>query len=99
METVKIVFTEFGPKITMRFTGARIREKIDEALKSDRKVIFCFTGVETISESFADECFGKLIPTFSSGFIQEKTSYEDTNPFIQNAIRKALVERIRKESE
>ncbi|QQR50286.1 STAS-like domain-containing protein [Candidatus Nomurabacteria bacterium] len=99
MDTVKIVFTEFGPDITMRFTGVSARGKIVDALNDSKKVVFCFTGVETISESFADECFAKLLTIFPLEFIKENTSYEDANPFIKEVIKKAFVERIQGESE
>jgi hypothetical protein len=98
METTRIEFGEIGVNIGTRFAGHNTREKIVDALKSGKKVVFCFTGVEKVSESFADECFAKLLEIFTSEFIRDNTSYEGADPFIKGAIRKAFVERIQIEA-
>lgn len=89
-----IEFSDYGTDLGARFTGAAIREKILDAFKDGKKVIFDFTGVDSISEQFADECFSKLLESFNLNDIKEKTAYKDANPFIRVAIDKANKEKL-----
>lgn len=57
---MKINFSSLRPHLGTRFLGETMRKGIELALKEKEFVTFDFSGVEFISHSFADECFGKL---------------------------------------
>jgi hypothetical protein len=91
---MKIEFGIYGTHIGTRFAGASVREKIERNFESVDKFIFDFTGVETLSNSFADECFAKLIFKFEMVDIKDKTTFEGANPFIKAVIANAFKERL-----
>ncbi|MBP6858048.1 MAG: STAS-like domain-containing protein [Candidatus Pacebacteria bacterium] len=98
MEPYKIEFGHIGVHIGTRFAGASVRERIERVFNETKKFIFDFTGVETLSESFADECFAKLIEKFDMSEIQTKSDFVNANPFIKGVIKKAYIERMRKKA-
>jgi len=75
--------------------GAAVRNKIAEHIASGERVIFDFDGVEVISNSFADECFAKLLLDFDLPFIKAHTTFQHANPFIKATIANAFKERLR----
>lgn len=83
-----------GVHLETRFAGASIREKIISSFNETDKFIFDFTGVETISNTFADECFAKLIFNFKREEIKEKTAFQNASPFIKAVIVNAFNERL-----
>lgn len=58
-----IEFGHIGTHLGTRFAGASVREKILADFDEVERFVFDFSGVETVSNSFADECFAKLIFT------------------------------------
>ena len=89
-----IEFGEIGTHIGTRFAGASVREKIEAVFETTEKFIFDFTGVETISKSFADECFAKLLFKFEMSEIKNKTTFQNASPFIKAVIANEFKERI-----
>ena len=91
---MKIEFCHFGNHLGTRFAASSIREKIVLSFNDTDRFIFDFTGVETVSNSFADECFAKLIFDFDFQEIKNKTSYQNATPFIKTVIANAFKERL-----
>jgi hypothetical protein len=91
---MRIEFGSIGTHLGTRFAGASVREKIERNFESVDKFIFDFVGVETLSNSFADECFAKLIFKFEMSDIKEKTTFEGANPFIKAVIANAYKDRL-----
>jgi hypothetical protein len=89
-----INFNKIGSHVGTRITGASIREKIEQAFKDGKRVIFDFEGVASISPSFADECFAKLLLTYEYEQLKEKSTFRNTSPFIKRPIENAFVERL-----
>jgi len=55
-----------GSHLGARVHGAEVRASIIEALKTgEEKIVFDLSNVKSISNSFADECFAKLVMFFS----------------------------------
>jgi len=46
------------------------------ALSKNEFVVFDFEGVDFISHSFADECFGKLLLTIKLSELKQKTTFK-----------------------
>lgn len=55
-----IKLSEYGKSVGTRELGAQIREKVLPIIKSNRQILFDFSGISIISSAFADELFGKL---------------------------------------
>jgi hypothetical protein len=98
MEPYKIEFGEIGTHLGTRFAGASKREKIESVFENTEKFIFDFTGVETVSNSFADECFAKLLFKFEMEKIKEKTTFQNASPFIKAVIANAFKSRMEDEA-
>ncbi len=94
-----IQFGLIGKNLSARFSGAECRGEIMPELTKGRKVICNFNGVESVSNAFADECFGKLLNTFESSTIRDLIIYKETIPFVRYNITQAIMERIRENAE
>lgn len=93
---MNIKFSEFGSSLGTRDLGAKIRKEIEESIAKDEKVIFDLDGMEIISNSFADECFAKLLLKFDFDIIKSKTSFVNGNNENNKIILKAFKDRIKK---
>jgi hypothetical protein len=89
-----IEFGHIGKQLGTRIAGASVREQIVDAIKNDQKVVFDFTGVEVVSNSFADECFAKLTLFFSLDKVKESTHFQNASPFIKAVIANSFKERL-----
>lgn len=56
--------------------------------------IFDFDSVNLILNSFADECFGKLIKEVGLEKTKKLTTFENMNPCVELVIKKAIKDRI-----
>lgn len=88
-----IILRNFGESIGTRVLGEKIRQGVISDLSSGIKVTFDLSGVEVLSNSFADECFGKLLAFFPLSFIKEHTHFANTNDFVRMVILKAIQQR------
>ena len=57
-------FINIGTSLGTRVKGEEVRKQLVQLLNEDQNIIFDFSGVEIVSNSFADECFAKLIFSF-----------------------------------
>ncbi len=91
---VRLSINEYGDLLVSPHYGLLIREKIEGVLSDPRKkVIIDFSGVQSIGEAFADNCFGKLYPQFSVENIESRITYENAQDSITCSIRKAYERR------
>lgn len=93
---MNIKFLKFGSSLGTRDLGAKIREEVEQSIYNDEKVIFDLDGMEIISNSFADECFAKLLLKFDFDIIRSKTSFINGNNENNKIILKAFKDRIKK---
>lgn len=89
-----IEFKHIGTSLGTRATGKEVREQIEAELKAGNKVVFDLNGVDVVSNSFADETFGKLVLTFDLPFIKALTTFKNANPFVQQTIALAFRQRL-----
>lgn len=89
-----IAFKEIGAHLGTRIAGASVRKNIVEAFGNTEKIVFDFSEVQTVSNSFADECFAKLIFDFQFDVIKSKTTFSNASPFIKAVIANAFKERL-----
>lgn len=91
-----IRFKEFGISLGTRELGKKIRSQAVSFFANDGKVVFDFSGVELVSNSFADECFGKLIVEHGLEVTKSKTTFFNANETVSLVIKKAINDRIKK---
>lgn len=91
-----ITFNHIGSSLGTRKTGQEVRVKIESALRASQKVVFDFADVDVVSNSFADETFGKLLLQFDLNFVKQHTTFRNANAFVQHSIAFALRDRLAK---
>ena len=90
---VTFKFNEFGQNLGTRQLGAVAREKLLPLIQDNECVILDFTGVNVVSNSFADECIAKLLLTMSLSELKSRTTFQGLNPIAANSILIALQRR------
>lgn len=90
---MEIQFKHIGNSLGTRVLGESIRTKIEDSIHNNMFVTFDFEGVDLISHSFADECFGKLLLTWDLNALKAKTTFKNTNDIIKKTIAFTLKER------
>ncbi|EKY28058.1 hypothetical protein HMPREF0216_00900 [Clostridium celatum DSM 1785] len=91
-----IRFCELGISLGTRDLGNKLREKIEESIENNDKVIFDLDNIEILSNSFADECFAKLLLKFDFDTIKKNTSFINGNNSNNTIILKAFKDRMKK---
>lgn len=92
-----IRFADIGSSFGTRSLGNRIREDVLVSLNSniETRIVFDFEDVEVISNSFADECFGKLIDKIGLEKTRNRTTFRNANDIVTMVIKKAISDRLR----
>lgn len=85
-----IVFSEIGTSLGTRNLGAKIREDIKNEASINEKIYIDLENVDVITNSFANECFGKLKDVITMEVFKEKISFINANEFVKRAIISAL---------
>ena len=87
-------FKDFGENLGTRPLGKRIREQLLPLLEQSQEcVILDFTGVNVVSNSFADECIAKLLLTMPLAELKKRTTFRGLNPVAADCVLTALQRR------
>jgi len=62
----------FGESLNTRFYGASLKDLIMKEYNNDNQVILDFNNVKSISQSFADQCFGIIVAEIGLESFQKK---------------------------
>ena len=76
-----------------RLLGARIRADLRPLLDGEEIVVLDFTGVDTVTNSFADECIAKLLLEMPLESLKAKTTFKGLTPMAERSILSALKRR------
>lgn len=90
---VEFKFSDFGTDFGTRDMGAKIRERLRPLLDGDEKVVLDFTGVNVVTNSFADECIAKLLLEMSLEDLKKHTTFKGLNPLAEKCVLVALQRR------
>ena len=90
---VEFKFSQFGTHFGTRDMGAKIREQLRPLLNGNEIVILDFTGVEVVTNSFADECIAKLLLEMSLDNLKKHTTFRGLNPLAERCVLVALQRR------
>lgn len=90
---VTFSFREYGENLGTRPLGKRVREQLMPILEQDECVVLDFTGVNVVSNSFADECIAKLLLTMPLSELKSRTTFRGLNPIALESVLTALQRR------
>lgn len=90
---VTFSFIQFGENLGTRQLGKIAREKLMPLLNGDEKVILDFTGIDVVSNSFADECIAKLLIDMPLETLKARTTFKGLNPLAENCVLTAIKRR------
>ena len=76
-----------------RLLGARIRADLRPLLDGDEKVVLDFSGIDTVTNTFADECITKLLLEMPLDALKAKTTFTGLTPMTDLSILTALKRR------
>ena len=83
-------FKEFGESLGTRPLGRRVREQLLPLIEQNDCVVLDFTGVDIVSNSFADECIAKLLLEMSLSELKSRTTFRGLNPIASESVLTAL---------
>lgn len=92
---VEFKFSQFGENFGTREMGARIRQQLLPLLAGDERVLLDFTGVNVVTNSFADECLAKLLLIMPLEELKKRTTFRGLNPIAEKSVLVALQRRYR----
>lgn len=90
-----IAFNNFSSNLGTRVLGQEIRMQIESILDSKDFVVFDFAGVEFVSHSFSDECFGKLLLRLSFEELKSKSTFVNASELVKKTIALAINDRLK----
>ena len=90
---VTFSFKEYGENLGTRPLGKRIREQLLPLIEKEERVVLDFTGVNVVSNSFADECIAKLLLSMSLADLKSRTTFRGLNTIASESVLTALQRR------
>lgn len=83
-------FRKYGENLGTRPLGKRVREQLLPMIEQNERVVLDFTGVNVVSNSFADECIAKLLLTMPLSELKSRTTFRGLNPIASESALTAL---------
>ena len=91
---VKFEFRNIGEYLGTRQLGERVRNQLLPLIQDNEKVELDFSGVEVVSNSFADECLAKLLLLMSLEELKQHTTFTGVNDLARKNIAIAFRRRL-----
>lgn len=70
--------------------GRRVRERLLPLIEQNECVVLDFTGINVVSNSFADECIAKLLIEMPLAELKKRTTFRGLNPVASECVLTAL---------
>ena len=90
---VEFKFLDYGTDFGTRAMGEQLRQKLLALIKGGEKIVLDFTGVNVVSNSFADECIAKLLLEMPLDELKQCTTFRGLNPLAERSVLVALQRR------
>ena len=90
---VEFKFIEYGTDFGTRDMGQKLRQKLLPLINGNERVVLDFTGVNVVSNSFADECIAKLLIEMPLDELKKRTTFHGLNPMAERSVLVALQRR------
>lgn len=89
-----IRMAEYGTSLSTREIGRRAYRDIDAAIRAaESRVVLDFTGVRTVTNSFADEVFGRLVYEQGRERLRERTTFRGISSVCALSVSTAMKRR------
>lgn len=86
-------FIDYGTDFGTRDMGQKLRQKLLILINKGEKVVLDFTGVNVVTNSFADECIAKLLLEMPLDELKRCTTFQGLNPLAERSVLVALQRR------
>ncbi|MCQ2155614.1 MAG: STAS-like domain-containing protein [Bacteroidales bacterium] len=90
---VTLGFSKYGTDFGTRDMGAKIREELLSLIRQGLHVALDFSGVNVVSNSFADECIAKLLLEIPLDEMKRLITFRDLTPMAERSILVAIQRR------
>lgn len=90
---IEFKFINYGTDFGSTIMGQKLRQKLLSLIKENDKVILDFTGVNVVSNSFADESIAKLLLDMPLDQLKQHTTFRGLNPLAERSVLVALQRR------
>ena len=90
---VTFAFRQIGENLGTRQLGRQAREQLLPLIQQNDRVVLDFSGVNVVSNSFADECIAKLLLTMPLADLKARTTFRGLNPVASESVLTALQRR------
>lgn len=87
-------FAAINENLGIRQLGEKVRSQLLNLIKENDKVVLDFSGVNVVSNSFADECLAKMFLTMSLDELKQRTTFRGLNEFARKNIAIAFHRRL-----
>lgn len=87
-------FATINENLGTRQLGEKVRSRLLELIRENDKVVLDFSGVNVVSNSFADECLAKLLFTMPLDELKQRTTFTGLNDFARKNIAIAFRRRL-----
>lgn len=87
-------FATINENLGTRQLGEKVRSQLLELIKDNDKVVLDFSGVNVVSNSFADECLAKLLLIMPLDELRQRTTFRGLNDFARKNIAIAFRRRL-----
>ena len=86
-------FIDFGVDLGTRQMGQAAHAKLLPLVQGEEKVVLDFSGVDVVTNSFADDCIAKLLLQMPLEELKKRTTFKGLNPMASKSILGALQRR------
>ncbi len=90
---IEFKFIKYGTDLGLTEQGSHIREKLLPLIQGSERVVLDFTGVNVVTNSFADECIAKLLLDMSLEDLKARTTFKGLTSMANKSILVALQRR------
>lgn len=91
--TDEFKFAQFATDFGTREMGAKIREQLRLLFTNNSRIALNFSGVNVVSNSFADECIAKLLIDYPIQELKQRITFHGLNSMAERSILVALQRR------
>lgn len=95
VKMIKFEFRKIGEYLGTRQLGEQVRHQLMPLIMGDERVELNFSGVEVVSNSFADECLAKILLVMPLEELQKRTTFTDVNDLARKNIAIAFRRRLK----
>lgn len=90
---MNVEMKKFGTVLSTRQSGRVAFDEVAPMVRAGKKIVFDFCGVDSVTNSFADELFGRLVMEFGFSALRASTSFIGIDSFSALSIRTAMERR------